>query len=89
VKTIMNELARFSPELTQRERWLVLNKVDLLPADEREQICDELVRALDWQGPVFSISALAGEGTDTLVQAVMAHIEAVDEAEDGESSITD
>jgi GTP-binding protein len=89
VRTIMNELARFSPELAQRERWLVLNKVDLLPAEDRERICDELVRALDWQEPVFSISALAGEGTDTLVQAVMAHIEAVDEAEDGESSITD
>ncbi|MDX1698939.1 MAG: ATP phosphoribosyltransferase regulatory subunit, partial [Thiohalobacterales bacterium] len=75
VKTIMNELARFSPELAQRERWLILNKVDLLPAAEREQICDELVRALDWQGPVFSISALAGEGTDTLVQAVMAALD--------------
>ena len=86
VRTIMNELARFSPELAQRERWLVLNKVDLLPAEDRERICDELVRALDWQGPVFSISALAGEGTDSLVQAVMAHIEVVDEAEDDESS---
>jgi GTP-binding protein len=86
VRTIMNELARFSPELAQRERWLVLNKVDLLPAEDRERICDELVRALDWKGPVFSISALAGEGTDTLMQAVMAHIEVVDEAEDDESS---
>jgi GTP-binding protein len=84
VRTIMNELAGFSPELAQRERWLVLNKVDLLPAEDREKICDVLVRELGWQGPVFSISALAGEGTGALVQAVMVHIESADAAEDGE-----
>ena len=75
VKTIMNELAGFSPELAQRERWLVLNKVDLLPEDERDRACDEVTTALDWQGPAFRISALSGEGTGALVNAVMAFLE--------------
>jgi GTP-binding protein len=79
VKTIMNELASFSPELAQRERWLVLNKVDLLPPDERDRACDEVAGALGWQGPVFRISALSGEGTDALVQAVMVFIETAGE----------
>ena len=76
VRTIMNELANFSPELAQRERWLVLNKVDLLPPDERDSICDGVCHELDWQGPVFSISALSGEGTEKLTQAVMEFLEA-------------
>lgn len=79
VKTIMTELASFSPELAQRERWLVLNKVDLLPADERDGVCEEVAAALNWQGPVFRISALSGEGTVALVGAVMAFIESVAE----------
>ncbi len=79
VKTIMTELASFSPELVQRERWLVLNKVDLLPADERDGVCEEVAAALNWQGPVFRISALSGEGTVALVGAVMAFIESVAE----------
>jgi GTP-binding protein len=79
VKTIMTELASFSPELAQRERWLVLNKVDLLPADERDGVCEEVAAALNWQGRVFRISALSGEGTEALVGAVMAFIESVAE----------
>ena len=79
VRAILNELAGFSPELAGRERWLVLNKVDLLPADERDRICDEVCRDLGWQGPVFRISALSGEGTERLTQAVMGFIETVAE----------
>jgi GTP-binding protein len=71
VAAIVSELERFSPELVARERWLVLNKIDLLPETEREQRCREVVAALKWQGPVFEISALAADGTDRLVQAAM------------------
>jgi GTP-binding protein len=78
VATIMSELVTFSPELAMRERWLVLNKVDLLPPEERERRCREVVQALDWQGPVFEISALNRGGTDRLVHAVMDFIEQQD-----------
>jgi GTP-binding protein len=76
VAAIVTELERFSPELAVRERWLVLNKIDLLPETAREQRCRDVVAALQWQGPVFGISALAADGTDRLVQAVMDFIEA-------------
>ena len=75
VTALAAELVRFSEELAGRERWLILNKLDLVPADEREQRCQEVVSTLGWQGPVFAISALAHEGTDKLSAAVMAHIE--------------
>jgi len=83
VTAIVAELERFSPGLAARERWLVLNKTDLLPEAERAQRCSEVVAALQWQGPVFEISALTGDGTDRLVQAAMDYIETYTVVEDG------
>lgn len=65
-RKIVAELAKFNPELAERERWLVLNKVDLLPPEQRSARCDDIVRRLEWSGPVFQVSALAGEGTRAL-----------------------
>ncbi len=78
-KIISDELARFSPLLAQRERWLVLNKLDLLPEDEREARCQAVVDALDWCGPVYRISAISGENTEGLCQDVLQFLEAQDE----------
>jgi GTP-binding protein len=87
VATIADELAAFDPDIAARERWLVLNKTDLLPEDEREQRCREIVDALGWSGRVFEISALGRKGTDALVHAVMdfieQHREMTDSVEDG------
>ncbi len=74
-KKIATELARFSPELAARERWLVLNKIDLLPPEEVDGRCDEIVRALDWQGPVFRIAAISKQGTQALTFKVMEFLE--------------
>jgi len=85
--TIVAELEQYDAALALRERWLVLNKTDLIPEAERRQQCREVVRTLDWNGPVFEISALTRSGTDALVQAVMDYLEhskhLVDVAEDG------
>ena len=75
VKAIAHELEKFSAELGERERWLVLNKIDMVPEDEREALCQDLIERLGWQGPVFSISALAKLGTRELVYAIMDVIE--------------
>jgi GTP-binding protein len=83
VTAIAAELERFSPDLAARERWLVLNKTDLLTEAERLQHCSEVVAALQWQGPVFEISALTGDGTDRLVQAAMDYLEKHTVVEDG------
>lgn len=76
VRVIERELGKFSAELASRERWLVLNKMDLLPAEERQDRCDNIVRRLAWQGPVFNIAAISGEGTQDLVYKAMDYLEA-------------
>jgi GTP-binding protein len=75
VRVIEQELAKFSDELVQRERWLVLNKLDLLPEEEREKVCADIIGRLGWEGPVYRIAALSKEGTVRLMQDIMAHLE--------------
>jgi len=75
VRTIANELEKFSETLASRPRWLVLNKVDMIAEQDREAHCQAIVDELGWDGPVFWISALTGEGTKPLVQAIMRWIE--------------
>jgi GTP-binding protein len=75
VEGIANELQLFSPTLASRQRWLVLNKVDLLPPDEVDAICRDIVTRLDWQGPVFRVAAISGEGTSKLCGEIMTHLE--------------
>lgn len=72
---IERELASFSPTLAGRERWLVLNKTDLVPAAELDQRCNAIVQALDWKGPVFRVAAIRGEGTDVLSGRLMDYLE--------------
>ncbi len=76
-RAIVRELKQFSADLATKERWLVLNKVDLLPADELEQRCKEIVRRLRWKGPVYRISGLAHQGTQQLCQAIMTRLEEI------------
>ncbi|RUQ35058.1 MAG: GTPase ObgE [Candidatus Competibacteraceae bacterium] len=75
VGIILGELAKYDAELAERERWLVLNKLDLVPAEQRAARVAEIVTVLDWRGPVFAISAAEREGTEILMQAVMERLE--------------
>jgi len=75
VRAIEQELAQYSDELGERPRWLVLNKIDLLPEDERQAHCDNIVKALDWQGKVFVISAATANGTQDLCYRIMQTME--------------
>ncbi|QEY59338.1 Obg family GTPase CgtA [Pseudomonas sp. C27(2019)] len=74
-QVIADEIERFSPSLAERDRWLVLNKVDQLLDDEREERKQAVIDQLGWTGPVFMISALDGEGTKELAQAMMRYLE--------------
>ncbi len=74
-KAIVKELKKYDGSLYQKPRWLVLNKTDMLPADEREKICRKLIRGLGWKGKSFIISALTGEGCKELTYAIMEHLE--------------
>ena len=71
------ELDKFSPTLARREAWLVLNKADLLPADEARAAAAAVVRGLGWTAPWFVISAAQREGTRALCEAIMNHLEAL------------
>ena len=77
-RAIVGELEKFSAELAQKERWLVLNKLDLLPAKEAEARCKEIVKQLRWKGPVYRISGITRVGTEGLCQAVMTRLEEID-----------
>lgn len=76
-KAIVQELEKFSPDLASRERWLVLNKLDLL-RDDADEVAERIVSELGWQGPVFRISALQKDGTKQLAGAVMTRLEEID-----------
>ncbi|WP_432455945.1 MULTISPECIES: Obg family GTPase CgtA [unclassified Agarivorans] len=73
--TIINELSQYSEKLFEKPRWLIFNKVDLVLEDEAEEIRQSVIKALDWQGEVFSLSALEGKGTKELCKAIGQFIE--------------
>ncbi|WP_079416841.1 Obg family GTPase CgtA [Thiomonas intermedia] len=74
VRAIVAELKKYDADLAAKPRWLVLNKLDLLPEGEREAAVKNLLRRLRYKGPVFPISALAREGLDPLLHAIAEHI---------------
>jgi len=74
-RKIIQELKKYSAKLAEKPRWLVINKVDLLPEGTVEERCDEIVKALDWQGKVYWISALKKIGTDDLCRGLMRYLE--------------
>ncbi|MCC2637646.1 MAG: cgtA [Moraxellaceae bacterium] len=75
VQAIAAELAKFSPTLASLPRWLVLNKIDQVPEDLRDELCDEMVRRLGWTGPVFRTSGLTGENAKSVCYKLMDAIE--------------
>jgi GTP-binding protein len=73
-RAIVAELKKYDPTLHAKPRWLVLNKLDMVPADDRERRVKDFVRRLRWKGPVFQISALTREGCEPLVRAIYEHV---------------
>jgi GTP-binding protein len=80
-RAVEGELGQYSDALADRPRWLVLNKLDLLPAGERKKRTAAIVKKLKWKGPVYGISALTADGTKRLVQDVMSYLEGQRERE--------
>jgi len=75
-KIIENELKKYSDTLADYERWLVLNKLDLLDEEiDKEAHCQKIIDGIGWQGPIYKISALQKEGTQALCYDIMAYIE--------------
>jgi len=75
-QTIVSELQKFNPDLAEQERWLVLNKMDLIQDKEAcSLLCDAIIEGLEWKGPVFRISGMQREGTKELCYAIMQRLE--------------
>ena len=72
---ILAELRRYDEALYAMPRWLVLNKLDLVSDDEQQAVCDEIISGLDWQGPVYQISAINKQGVDVLCNDIMSTLE--------------
>jgi GTP-binding protein len=76
-KAIIKELKKYDPELHAKPRWLVLNKLDMVPAEERAARVKDFVKRMRWKGPVFEISALTREGCEQLIRAIYEHVAAL------------
>ena len=80
-KAIVEELRKYDEGLFSKPRWLVLNKIDMLAPESRDQIAAEFLAGLGWKNRNFCISALTGEGCRELTFAIMEHLEAVPKQE--------
>jgi GTP-binding protein len=80
-KAIVAELKKYDPQLHAKPRWLVFNKLDMVPLEEREARVKDYVRRLRWKGPVFAISALAREGLQPLLEKIQNHVAAQQKVE--------
>lgn len=69
-KAIVKELKKYDASLFDKPRWLVLNKLDMVPEDERKKRVKDFVKRFGWKGPVFEISALTREGCEDLITAI-------------------
>lgn len=80
-KAIVQELKKYDETLYEKPRWLVLNKLDMVPEAEREATAKDFVKRLRWRGPVYGISALTREGCEPLVRAIYTYLHKERQAE--------
>ena len=76
-KAIVGELKKYDQSLYEKPRWVVLNKLDMVPPEEREKRVKDFVKRFKWKGPVFQISALTREGCQPLIRAIYQHVAAL------------
>ncbi|WP_300559452.1 Obg family GTPase CgtA [Limnohabitans sp. Rim8] len=82
-KAIVAELKKYDAGLYNKPRWLVLNKLDMVPAEEREARVKDFIKRMRYKGPVFQISALTREGCEPLIKEIYKHIRAQQIIEQG------
>ncbi len=80
VRAIEHELKKFNPEILQRPRWLVLNKMDMLAPEDRDAVAQKIISDLGWTDPWFAVSALARENTLEVCQQIQRFFEFTREA---------
>ncbi len=74
-QTIIAELGKYSEKLANKPRWLVFNKIDLVLEDELEEIMQNVIAAIDWQGPIYQVSAASRTNTESLSREIQAYLD--------------
>ena len=75
---IESELEKYSKDLFNQERWLVLNKIDMIESSKIADKCKEIVDRINWTGRVFMVSAITGENTKAMMQHIMKKLKEYD-----------
>lgn len=88
-KAIVGELKKYDAELYDKPRWLVLNKLDMVPEDEREARVKDFIKRFKWKGPVHRISALTHDGTQALVHAIQEYLDELRAEEEAAAAAPD
>ncbi|QXZ09910.1 GTPase ObgE [Comamonas sp. Y33R10-2] len=73
-KAIVGELKKYDMDLYNKPRWVVLNKLDMVPVEERAAKVKDFVKRFKWKGPVYEISALTREGCEPLIRKIYEHV---------------
>jgi GTP-binding protein len=84
-KLIEQEVVRYSDGIAQKNRWLVFTKLDVLSDELADDIISEALTSIEYDGPVFRVSALLGRGTEELIHAVQAYLREQNTIESDES----
>ena len=88
INTIAGELKQYSEqagaELDQLDRWLVINKTDVVLDEDRERIVEQLLSELGWNNSVYQISAISRQGTQELCNDIQAYLNADKKAQEVE-----
>ncbi|AEG67990.1 GTPase ObgE [Ralstonia solanacearum] len=88
-KAIVGELKKYDAELYDKPRWLVLNKLDMVPEEEREARVKDFIKRFKWKGPVHRISALTHDGCPGLVHAIQDYLDTLRAEEDAAAAAPD
>jgi GTP-binding protein len=80
-------LKKYDPALYEKPRWLVLNKLDMVPTEHRAAVVKDFVKRFRFKGPVFEISALTREGCESLIRSVYQQVHAQQAIEQGPQTI--
>jgi GTP-binding protein len=75
-KAIVKELKKYDKALYDKPRWIVLNKLDMVDANDRVARVADFVKRMKYKGPIYQISALTREGCEPLIKDIYKHIKA-------------
>ena len=79
IKKLELELDKFSNELSKKERWMIFNKTDLISnVEEKSKL---IIDDLEWQGPIYRVSAATGENMDSLMRDIMYRLKELNDEE--------